>query len=50
MKVNRNVKLLFSIMAVLNVCMPAYPFEGGTHKALIEKAILSSGCEIVSMS
>jgi hypothetical protein len=45
MKVNRNVKLIFSVLAVLDVCMPAYPFEGETHKALTEKAILSSSTD-----
>jgi len=43
MKVNRNLKLLFSIMLLSVFYSPLYAFSGKTHKAMTEKAILSSG-------
>jgi len=43
MKVNRNLKLLFSIMLLSVFCSPLCAFSGKTHKAMTEKAILSSG-------
>jgi len=49
MKVNRNVKLLLSVV-LLGFYTPVHAFSGRIHKALTENAILGSGCEIANTS